>query len=373
MAYATIDKGSKYFNTVTYAGAGTTTQSVTGTGFSPDWIWIKNRTDGYSHVLQDVCRGFGATKNIASNRTEAEGTTGATGDNYGHVSTSDSDGFTVTHTINGSDDGGTIRKGTHFSGNNYVAWCWDANGTGVSNTSGTITSTVSANTTSGFSIVSYTGNGTGGATVGHGLGVAPKMIIIKGRATTYNWVVGHNSLSTNWGKYLTLSTTDAVETATNVFNDTAPTSSLFSIGTALGVNTSSSTYIAYCFAEVKGYSKFGSYTGNGNADGTFVYTGFKPAFLLIKKSSDAGEYWQIIDNKRDTYNVTFNRLFPNVSDANNTGLNPNIDFLSNGFKCRTASSGTNGSGGTFIYMAFADNPFVSSKGIPTTARWSGLY
>jgi hypothetical protein len=369
MAYTTIDKGSKYFNTVTYAGAGTSTQSVTGVGFAPDLIWIKNRTDGYSHVLQDVCRGFGATKNIGSNRTEAEGTTGATGDNYGHVSTSDSDGFTVTHTINASDDGGTIRKGTHFSGNNYVSWNWDANGTGVSNTSGSITSTVSANTTSGFSIVSYSGNGTGGATVGHGLGVAPKMIIIKGRATTFNWVVGHNSLSTNWGKYLTLSTTDAVETATNVFNDTAPTSSLFSIGTALGVNTSSSTYIAYCFAEVKGFSKFGSYIGNGSANGTFVYTGFKPAFILIKRDVSATN-WLMYDNKRDPFNVMFRLLQPNGS-AEEATADPtitNIDFLSNGFKLPTTWSGINGSGSTYYYMCFAESPFVSSKGIPTTAR-----
>jgi hypothetical protein len=202
--------------------------------------------------------------------------------------------------------------------------------------------------------------------VGHGLGVAPKMIIIKGRATTYNWVVGHNSLSTNWGKYLTLSTTDAVETATNVFNDTAPTSSLFSIGTALGVNTSSSTYIAYCFAEVKGYSKFGSYTGNGSTDGTFVYTGFTPAFLIFKSSSLGTTNWQLLDNKRNTFNPENNHLRPNGSGAEFT--NYPVDFLSNGFKFRNTDGDNNQSGETYIYMAFASSPFTSSKGICATAR-----
>ena len=348
MPYSNIDKPSKYFDTKLYTGNGST-QTITGLNFAPEWVWLKDRTSAYNHAVFDKVRGV--QKRIFTNLTNAEDTASDT------LTAFNSDGFTLGSNV-----------GINTNGDNYVSWNWDANGAGVSNTQGTITSTVSANTTSGFSIVSYTGNGTGGATIGHGLGVAPKMIIIKGRGTTYNWVVGHNSLSTNWGKYLTLSTTDAVETATNVFNDTAPTSSLFSIGTALGVNTSSSTYIAYCFAEVKGFSKFGSYTGNGSADGTFVYTGFKPAWVLWKNTATAGTNWVLMDNRRNTYNPENLSIAPNTSDAEaNFSSFPN-DFLSNGFKLRNTGAGVNASGSTYIYMAFADNPFVSSKGIPCTAR-----
>jgi len=348
MPYSNIDKPNSYFNTVTYAGTSATNNI--SVGFEPDFVWIKNRTNGFSHYLNDSVRG--AYKTLFSNTTSAEFDGTATSDG---VSAFTSTGFTLLN--------GTNADNYNKTANNYVAWNWrGSDSSAVSNTSGTISSTVSANTTSGFSIVSYTGTGAN-ATVGHGLGVAPKMIIIKGRDTTYDWVVWFSGFSTT--QRILLNSTDAI--STGAWN-TLPTSSVFGLGTQLNINQSGSALIAYCFADVKGYSKFGSYTGNGNADGTFVYTGFKPAFLLVKISSLAGEYWQIIDNKRDTYNVTFSRLFPNVSDANNTGLNPNIDFLSNGFKCRTASSGTNYSGGTFIYMAFAENPFVSSKGLPCTAR-----
>jgi hypothetical protein len=365
MAYTTIDKPSKYFNTATYAGAGTTTQSVTGVGFAPDLIWIKNRTDAYSHVLQDVCRGFGATKNLASNTTSAEGTSGATGDNYGHVSTSDSDGFTVTHTINGSNDGGTIRKGTHFSGNNYVGWCWDANGTGVSNTAGSITSTVSANTTSGFSIVSYTGTGAN-ATVGHGLGVAPKCVITCNRTAGSNWRTFTSTTGNTQNMKLNL--TEGATTDTSFWNSTSPTSSVFSLGTNSEVNGNTNSMIAYCFTEVKGYSKFGSYTGNGSTDGTFVYTGFKPAFVMIKRT-DSAYSWYIFDNKRSGYNVDNDSLSPDLSTNEFDGQTyAFIDLLSNGFKMRDTFAGRNGSGGTYIYMAFSESPFVSSKAIPTTAR-----
>jgi hypothetical protein len=364
MPFSNIDKPNKYFNTVTYAGAGTTTQSVTGTGFSPDWIWIKNRTDGYSHVLQDVCRGFGATKNLASNSTNAEGASGATGDNYGHVSTSDSDGFTVTHTINGSDDGGTIRKGTHFSGNNYVAWCWDANGTGVSNTSGTISSTVSANTTAGFSIVSYTGNLTAGATVGHGLGVAPSMIVIKNRSSAgTEWLTYHKSLGN--GKYLALQSNSAQAGSVTIWGTSSTT---FTLAQAYGdYNGNGNSHVAYCFADVKGYSKFSSYTGNGSADGSFTYCGFSPALVIFKRTDSAGFNWVMSDNKRNTYNPIGTYLHPNLSSEDGIGSR-DIDFLSNGFKIRNSNTTWNASGGTYIYMAFASNPFVSSKGIPTTAR-----
>ena len=344
MAYTDIDKPDDYFNTVLYTGTGAS-NSVTGVGFQSDLLWFKNRSSALNHILFDSVRGI--DKYFYVNLNEAEGTSATI------LTAVGSDGFTVGANNN-----------VNESSNGIVAWNWLANGAGVSNTAGTISSTVSANTTSGFSIVSYTGNGTGGATIGHGLGVTPKMIIIKGRETTYNWVVGHNSLSTNWGKYLTLSTTDAVETATNVFNDTAPTSSLFSIGTALGVNTSSSNYIAYCFAEKKGFSKFGSYTGNGSADGTFVYTGFSPAFVMVKRTNTTSD-WAIWDTARSTYNVVGNYLLPNTSGAE--GNVSYIDVLSNGFKIRS-SSVFNTASDSIIYMAFAEHPFVTSTSVPTTAR-----
>jgi hypothetical protein len=366
MPFSNIDKPNKYFNTVTYAGAGTTTQSVTGTGFSPDFIWIKNRTDAYSHVLQDVCRGFGATKNLSSNSGNAEGASGATGDNYGHVSTSDSDGFTVTHTINGSNDGGTIRKGTHFSGNNYVAWCWDANGTGVSNTSGSITSTVSANTTSGFSVGTYTGNSTSDATIGHGLGVAPNMVIVKNRSGADNWQVYWND-GTERNGFLNLTNAFNTPASTSVWGNNNPTSSVFYVGNDTATNTSNN-YVFYAFTSIKGYSKFGSYTGNGSADGSFVYLGFRPA-MVIRKRTDAVQDWLIHDNRRTGINQTSNyisTLKPN-SSTDEISFNE-IDILSNGFKMRDTGTHGNASGGNYIYMAFAENPFVSSKGIACTAR-----
>jgi hypothetical protein len=374
MPYSNIDKPSKYFNTVTYAGAGTTTQAVTGVGFSPDFIWIKNRSDAYSHVLQDICRGFGATKNLSSNSTNAEGASGATGDNYGHVSTSDSDGFTVTHTINGSNDGGTIRKGTHYSGDNYVGWCWDANGAGVSNTSGTISSTVSANTTSGFSIVTYTGNGSSSATVGHGLGVAPSMILNKcrtGANAAQAFFIYHKGLSANNMIAFNTNAQAGTGTYSSGILSTSPTSTTFGFtagsGGVLNNNESSSTYVSYCFAEVKGFSKFGSYTGNGSTDGTFIYTGMRPAFLMLKRTDTTGS-WQMYDNKRDTYNPEISRLGANLSSEESTSASIYIDFLSNGFKMRNSTADWNASGGTYIYMCFAEQPFTSSKGIVANAR-----
>ena len=361
MAYTTINKPSQYFNTITYTGAGGATQSVTGTGFSPDLIWIKNRTDAYSHVLQDICRGFGATKNLSSNSTNAEGASGATGDNYGHVLTSDSNGFTVTYTINASNDGGTIRKGTYYSGDNYVSWNWLAANSTTSNTSGSISSTVSANTTSGFSIVQGQMNASGSWTVGHGLGVTPSMIICRGQNVTSVWATYHKSLGA--GNYLTLNTTNASTADANVWNNTLPTSSVYSMNATFWSAGAGQNFIAYCFAEVKGFSKFGSYTSNGSADGTFIYTGFKPAFIMTKQSNaGTGANWFMVDNKRNTFNVVNNLLDANLSNAER---NANIyDFYSNGFKDRLGL----GSGEPFIYMAFAENPFVSSTFIPTTAR-----
>ena len=351
MAYATISKPGLHFNTKLYTGTGSS-NALTGVGFQPDWVWIKERNGGGGHNIFDAVRG--TTKVIYSNGTYAEST--------------EAQGLTAFGT-----DGFTLGTNTNVNENgiNHVAWNWKANGSGSANTDGSINTTyTSVNTTAGFSISKYTGNATSGATIGHGLGVAPKMILIKGLGTTYNWIVGHNSLSTNWSKYLTLSTTDAEATATNIFNDTAPTSSVFSIGNALGVNTNSSDYIAYCFAEKTGYSKFGSYTGNGNADGTFVYTGFKPAFVLVKNTQQSADSWFIWDNKRPGYNQIQKYLSPNNANAEADSSSYAIDTLSNGFKVRASTGAINNNNEKMIYMAFAAEPLVANVGasIPATAR-----
>ena len=345
MAYTTIDKPTDYFNTKLYTGNGST-QSITGVGFQPDWVWYKNRSATANHGLFDAVRG--ATKLIQSNATGAEQTVSG-------VTSFDSDGFGI-----GSDSDG------NGNGNNIVAWNWKAGGSGSSNTQGDITSTVSANTTSGFSIVSYTGTGST-ATVGHGLGATPSMIIIKERNNATSWIVYHHkNTSAPATDYLLLNSTQATDDYADYFNDTSPTSSVFTIDTAGDINGSSDTYIAYCFAEKKGFSKFGSYTGNGNADGTFVYTGFKPAFFMLKRTNGT-EDWVIYDNKRDPINKAERILRPNATNAESTSFF--ADILSNGFKLRMASEAkVNGSGDTYIYMAFAENPFVTSTGIPTTAR-----
>jgi len=346
MAYTDIDKPSDYFNTSLWTGNGGT-QSITGVGFQPDWVWGKGRTlVGYNHGLVDSVRGTG--KNLYSNLTDAEQTY-STG-----ITSFDSDGFSV-----GS--GNVFNNGS----NTYVAWNWLADNTsGSSNTDGSITSTVSANTTSGFSIVSYTGTGSN-ATVGHGLSSAPKMIIVKDRSAAKNWTVYHIGVGND--KDILLDVTNAENTST-AWNNTTPTSSVFSIGTLGNVNTSSNNYIAYCFAEKKGFSKFGSYTGNGNADGTFVYTGFKPAWVLVKRT-DGVQDWFIIDNKRNTFNVSNTALLPNASDSDYTDTNIyGKDMLSNGFKVRGSASRQNASGGTYIYMAFAEQPLVGTNNIPATAR-----
>ena len=344
MAFTEIDKPSDYFNTKLYTGNGST-QSISGIGFQPDWIWGKGRTlAGYNHGLVDSVRGTGI--NLYSNLTDAEGTY-STG-----VTSFDSDGFSV-----GS--GNVFNNGS----NTYVAWNWLASNTTASNTDGSITSTVSANTTSGFSIVSWTGDGSD-ATIGHGLSSTPKMIIHKHRSGTVQWNVYHESAGT--GGYLRIDGSNAWSSNSGFFG-TAPTSSVFSPGSHPYMSGSGNDNIAYIFADVKGYSKFGSYTGNGSTDGTFVYTGFKPAFVMVKQSNSTAS-WTILDNKRDSFNVTEKRLFPDSNDPDTVGANGNTDFLSNGVKMRIGHAGINLSGSTYIYMAFAENPFVTSTGIPTTAR-----
>jgi hypothetical protein len=345
MAYTDIDKPSDYFETKLYTGNGST-QSITGVGFQPDFCWFKRRDNGTAnHALQDSVRGV--TKFIQSNTTAAE----ATSSNY--LTSFNSDGFSL-----GSD--GDVND----NGANHVAWNWLANGAGSANTDGSISSTVSANTTAGFSIVSYTGTGAN-ATVGHGLGVAPKMIIIKNTDISANWLVYHDSIpATNT---LILNTTDA-SASDAAWNNTDPTSSVFSIGVTGSGNGSGNNLIAYCFAEKQGFSKAFSFTGNGSSDGSYCHLGFKASFILGKNSDNASENWFIFDNKRDIYNTAYHQLFPNSIVAEGTNSAQNIDILSSGFKCRSAETRFNGSGNIIIGIAFAENPFVTSTGVPATAR-----
>jgi hypothetical protein len=347
MAYTTINKGSSYFDTSLWTGTGAT-QSITSLNFQPDWLWVKTRSTAANHRSQNSV--IGVTKGMNPNQTSAEDTL------TDCVTSFNSNGFTL-----GVDSQGYVNT----SSRTYVGWSWLASNTTVANTSGTISSTVSVNTTAGFSIVSYTGNGTGGATVGHGLGVAPRMIILKYRNSgSYEWLIQHASIGNTVALFFNTASTSASST---YWNNTSPTSSVFTLGSSAALNNSGGTFIAYCFAEVKGYSKFGSYTGNSSADGTFVYTGFKPAFVMVKNTNyGPGTDWYIFDNKRNTYNVEDLYLNPNLSAAEATGVE--TDFLSNGFKLRHSSIAMNNSSYTYIYMAFAENPFVTSGGIPTTAR-----
>ena len=346
MAYTDIDKPSDYFNTNLYTGNNTETSHTVG--FQPNFTWLKVRNAVGSHYLFDSVRGV--TKYIQANSNGAEGT------DTNILKSFDSNGYTI----------GTSNA-VNSTGETMVGWNWkagtsftnDASATGI----GSIDSTGSVNTDAGFSIISYTGTGSVG-TVAHGLGVIPKMILFKNRTTASNWLVYHEAIGNTHNLYL--DATNAKGDRSDTFNDTSPTSSVFTVGTA-DLNTSGNSIIAYCFADVKGYSKFGSYTGNGNADGTFVYTGFKPAFLIIKRT-DAVFTWSMFDNKRDIDNVTHHRLQPNASNSEYSGTEMNHDLLSNGFKLRTSDTEFNASGGTYIYMAFAENPFTTSTGIPTTAR-----
>jgi hypothetical protein len=336
----TIALSSDHMNTVLYTGNGATGQSITGVGFQPDWVWTKIRSpNAYSHQLFDAVRGAG--KNLQSNNTNAEG------DISDEFKSFDSDGFTI-------DD---VNQNVNESGSSYVAWNWKANGSGSSNEDGSINTTAtSANTTSGFSISTYTGNGTSGATFGHGLGVAPKMVIIKERSPAgNNWMVGHDSVG--WTKYLALDAAQAAITSSARWNDTAPNSTVVTLGNDTGINQNTATYVAYCFAEVEGFSKISSFEGNSSADGAFVYTGFKPAFILTK-NMDTADQWGIRDAVRNPFNVTDKLLNPNASTTETTSSTGYIDILSNGFKARSSDSNINTQ--TIIYMAFAESPFKTA-------------
>ena len=352
MAYTTVDNPELYFQTKLYTGNGGT-QSITLDGsenMQPDWVFFKQRTGTPSSSgsqVYDVVRG--ATKYLSTHATNAEAT------QSNGLTSFDSDGFSIGNT-------------TRINGNteSYVAWNWKAGGSASSNTDGSITSSVSANQDAGFSIVSYTGTGAN-ATVGHGLSSVPYMMIIKKRnsATGSNWMVYHKSISGTGDGHLWLDLTNGRSDDVNSWNNTAPTSSVFSIGTRSENNGSGDTFIAYCFAPKSGFSSMGQYTGNGNADGTFIYLGFKPAFMMVKRTDNTSS-WPITDGTRDTFNAVDNYLSANNSNAESDF--DHADFLSNGIKFRTTNDGWNVSGGTYIYMAFASNPFVTSTGVPATAR-----
>ena len=350
MAYTTVDDPSEYFNAVLYTGNESTnaiTNSANAGDFQPDWVWLKSRNSGTHHRLYDSSRGV--LKNLISSATNSEATTANS------LTSFDSNGFTL-----GSDDNSNQNSKT------FVGWQWKANGgTTSSNSDGGITSTVQANTTAGFSIVTYTGGGSA-TTVGHGLGKVPSLIILKRRDSTNSWLVKHQNSTSN--KNLQLHTTNAELTTSDftggIIGDLSSSTVFSTVAGSSGVvNVSSSNnFIAYCFAEIKGYSKFGSYTGNNSTNGVFVYTGFKPAWLMVKRTSSTAN-WDIT-TAAISQNQIDERLRANLASVEESS--GYVDFLSNGFKMRNTNSSQNN--GTYIYLAFAEHPFVSSKGVPATAR-----
>lgn len=350
----TIKNGSKYFATNLWTGTGTSPNTpVTGLSFAPDFVWLKVRNSAtYFHMLADTIRGAG--KSLNSNSTQVE----QTNDVNGYLSAFNTDGFTVAA-------GATSQQNVNVNTSTYVAWQWNGGGSTVTNTTGTISAQVRANPTAGFSIITYTGTGAN-ATIGHGLGVAPKMVIVKSRSAVTSWNVWHTGIPA--ANFLLLEATSASAADATKWNSTVPTSSVFSVGTQVGTNASAVTFAAYCFAEVAGYSKIGSWQNNNSTDGTFVYLGFRPSFVMLK-NSDNTEAWYIEDSKRQTYNygpANTNFLNPNSAALEAgaiSGANAGIDFLSNGFKIRTTNTAAGEIGfGTrnYIYLAIAENPFKYS-------------
>ena len=369
MAYTTIDDPSAYFQTALWSGDDATTQNITNDGNSdlqPDWVWVKCRNtagNGFDHTVWDTSRGVdnNVNKSLSPSQTDSEGL----GDNVtttaqlGGVSAMLSDGFTVRE--------GSVDNDSRYVNENsrtYVAWQWKANGgTTSSNSDGSITSTVQASTTSGFSIVTYTGNGSDNATVGHGLGVKPKVIIPKRRDSTSHWLINNWVSEQDYAQKLKWNDTEAQTSSDSFVKDAG--SSTFTLGTDVDVNASSGTYIAYCFAEKQGFSKFGQYTGNGSTNGPFLYTGFTPNFFFVKRW-DGIASWHLYDGEREKFNDGSRPTFKiNTDEAE---FSKNVDFLSNGIKFRDTTSDANTAGGAYIWGAFARHPFVSSKGVPTTAR-----
>tara|TARA_A100001391_G_scaffold137259_1_gene95848 strand:+ start:700 stop:1755 length:1056 start_codon:yes stop_codon:yes gene_type:complete len=351
MAYTNIDDPSAHFQVTTYTGAGAN-QTVTNDGNSdlqPDLLWIKRRNADYGHNLFDTTRGI--AKLLEPQSTALENT------NQTWISSVGSDSFTI----------GVNEHNLSNSAGTYVAWQWKANGgTTASNSNGSITSTVQANTTAGFSIVTYTGTGSI-ATVGHGLGVKPDMMILKNRdASNANWVVYHKDINASANFFLRLNTSDSTQYSGGRFNGTQPTSSLFTVGTSLQTNNNGDDIVAYCFAEKQGYSKFGKYIGN--SEGGFAYCGFAPIFIMVREIGNTNSWW-MFDRKRDPFNTADARLAANQTSAEATGSFTNVvDFLSNGFKFRNTDSAWNRNAGEYIFMAFAEHPLVTSGGAPCPAR-----
>jgi hypothetical protein len=340
----TILKGNQYFDATIYTGSTGTNNIVNSGGMAPDLVWVKSRAQTYPHYLFDVVRGTGATA-LSSNNTAAQGADGTA------ITSFNSNGFTFTGNSGANDP--TFANG-------YIGWQWKANGTpAVTNTAGSITSQVSAGGTQGFSVVTYTGNATSGATVGHGLGVAPSFIIAKNRSSgVTDWPTYHISTGNNGG--CTLNETAAKATTAIWWNNTTPSSTVVTLGNGSQTNGSTNLQVLYCFAAVAGYSAFGSYAGNGSADGTFVFTGFRPRYVLIKCSSAGSTNWILHDTAREPYNLATASLYPNLSNAETVAASQSLDILSNGFKLRNTSGDINSSGATYIYAAFAENPFKNS-------------
>jgi len=347
MAYTTVNDGSAHFQAALYTGNGST-KSVTFQGnanLQPDIVWTKCRSTTSDHFLFDSTRGV--TKQIHTNTGDPEGT------NATSLTAFDSDGWSM-----GSTGGMNTNAAT------YVGWGWKANGgTTSSNSDGSITSTVQANTTARLSIVTYTGNGSSGSTIGHGLSTVPELIIVKRlNSSSRSWPVYQTSMGTGTEMYLDLTQDDT----TSNFWITTPTTSVFSVSDSNYVNANSDTYVAYCFSTCPGFSIFGSYQGNADTNGPTIFTGFKPAWVMIKRV-DAAESWGIMDNIRNLFNIETRRLFSNNTSGDDTS-EVGMDFLSNGFKIRNSWAGNNASGGKYLYIAFASSPFTSSAGVPTTAR-----
>ena len=352
-AYTTVKKPTDYFNTKLYSGSNGT-QNVTGVGFQPDWIWLKCRTAAYHHRLFDAVRGV--NKNMRTNSTDAEQ------DIAEGITAFASDGFSVTQ-------GSNLEY--NASGQTYVSWNWKAGGAASSNSDGTIASQVSVNTTAGFSIVTYTGNGTGNSTIGHGLGAIPDFIIVKRRDTTQSWGTKNPAFNSAADpQVLYMNTTQAGQTDTNVWGTSAAfTNQTFTVGDWTGSNANGGTYVAYCFKEVRGYSKFGTYTGTGNADGTFIYTGFRPAWGMFKKINGTSD-WMIIDDARNggyRDQPVYKPLLANTTAAESSSYaSYQCDFVSTGFKIRNTLGNQNSDGDRYFYMAFAELPLVGDA--PVTAR-----
>ena len=346
--YTSINDGTAYFQPTIYTGNGNNGKVITNYGNSnlqPDWLWGKCRNLTQNHNVFDTSRGL-------SSRLTADQTAAANSDSTTITAVS-SDGFTLgsSNNLNNADD-------------DFVVWQWKANGgTTSSNSSGSITSTVQANTTAGFSIVTYTGTGSN-ATIGHGLGATPDAVFIKRRDGGNDWILYHKGL-TSATYYLSLNDDGAEASASNVFNSTAPTSSVLSVGSSSATNANGSTYVAYVFSSIQGYSKFGSYIGNGNTDGPFIYTGFKPAFVMVKRLNTTN-HWHMLDDQRDPDNVTQKHILADLDNAE--ASNTWMDFVSNGFTLRTTLVGVNSDTEKYVYYAFASSPFVSSAGVPATAR-----